>query len=32
MDDDLIEAALEAGMSEDEAERAVEDYNYNLEH
>ena len=32
MDDDLVQAALEAGMSEDEAERAVEDYNYNLSH
>lgn len=32
MDDDMIQAAIEAGMSEDEAERAVEDFNYNLNH
>ena len=32
MNDDMIQAAIEAGMSEEEAERAVEDYNYNLEH
>ena len=32
MDNDMIQAAIEAGMSEDEAERAVDDYNYNLTH